>query len=275
MLNLIHGDSAQVLQDIEANSIDLTVTSPPYDNLRAYNGFAFDFEAIARELFRVTAPGGVVVWIVGDATVKGSETGTSFKQALFFMACGFKLHDTMIYQKENNRPRQSNRYEQVSEFMFVLSKGKPKTANIRKVPCKHAGIVKNNATSRDHDSDVLTTVKVVINDNKNDGNVWQYATGWSKTTRDKIAFGHPAIFPEALARDHILSWSNPGDIVLDPFVGSGTTGKVSTQSGRRFIGIEISQEYLDIARQRIDAAIERMTGNAGAAIAALTGSGTT
>jgi DNA modification methylase len=156
----------------------------------------------------------------------------------------------MIYQKENNRPRQSNRYEQVSEFMFVLSKGKPKTTNIRKVPCKHAGAT-TKSSSRDHDSDVLRKVSVVINDTKNDGNIWAYGTGWAKSSSDKIAFQHPAIFPEALARDHILSWSNPGDLVLDPFLGSGTTGKVAVQNNRRFIGVEISSEYLKIARARI------------------------
>ena len=247
------GDCAKVLAALDAESVDLTVTSPPYDNLRSYNGFTFDFEAIALQLFRVTAHGGVVVWIVSDATVKGSETGTSFRQALFFLQCGFSLHDTMIYQKENNRPRQSNRYEQVSEFMFVFSKGKPKTANIRKVPCKHAGSV-TKLTSRDHDTDTLRKVEVTINAEKNDGNIWAYGTGFGKSSADKIAFGHPAIFPEALARDHILSWSNFGDVVLDPFMGSGTTGKMSAKFGRKFIGVEISQEYIGIAATRISLA---------------------
>lgn len=247
---LIHGDSAFAMSSIDDASVDLTVTSPPYDNMRTYKGFTFDFETIAQELFRVTADGGVVVWIVADATVKGSETGTSFKQALFFLECGFRLHDTMIYQKENNRPRQSNRYEQVSEFMFVFSKGKPRTTNIRKVPCKHAGTT-TKSSSRDHDTDQLRKISVVINDTKNDGNIWAYGTGWAKSSCDKIAFEHPAIFPEALARDHILSWSNPGDLVLDPFMGSGTTGKVALQANRRFVGIEISAEYLEIARSRV------------------------
>ena len=244
MIDLRLGNSAEVLKTLDDCIIDLTVTSPPYDNLRTYNGFTFDFEGIARELYRITKPGGVVVWVVADATVKGSETGSSFRQALFFMECGFNLHDTMIYAK-SSPPRQNGaRYEQQFEYMFVLSKGATRIKNPLREPSKYAGsIVKR--TCRDGGQDSLVSSISTVSAEKIRGNVWTYGAKQNET-------GHPAIFPEALARDHIASWSNPGDVVLDPFMGSGTTGKCAKELGRNFIGIEISNEYLQIAKQRIE-----------------------
>lgn len=248
------GDSAIVLRSIPDASIDLTVTSPPYDNLRAYNGFTFDFETIASELYRVTKPGGVVVWVVADATIKGSETGTSFRQALFFKECGFGLFDTMIYHKQNPLPRQHGaRYEQAFEFMFVLAKGQPKTVNVRRVPCKYAG-GKCASTSRDGGKDTLSgNQRRIIAETKFDSNVWGYRVG-NQGKRDAGAKAHPGTFPDELAGDHIRSWSNPGDVVLDPFMGSGTTGKMALLTSRKFVGIEISDEYMALAKQRIAAA---------------------
>lgn len=241
------GDCLEVMATMPADSIDLTVTSPPYDNLRTYNGYVFDFEGIARELYRVTKPGGVVVWIVGDATVKGSETGTSFRQALYFKdVCGFNLHDTMIYQKAVCPFPDTNRYYQGFEFMLVLSKGAPKTFNpIRDRRNKTAG---RTVSGTIRNTDGTTSPKHCLgNIIKPEGvrfNVWLVADG----TRQG---NHPAPFPEQLAADHIASWSNPGDVVLDPFLGSGTTGKMALLAERRFIGIEISDEYLAIASDRI------------------------
>ena len=242
--------------------IDLTVTSPPYDNLRDYNNevtWNFEkFQEIAKELFRVTKPGGVVVWVVGDATINGSETGTSFRQALYFKEIGFNLHDTMIYQKDACPFPETNRYYPMFEYMFVFSKGKPKTVNlIADKPNKRYGEKVASSTQRQPDG---KTVKVSAN--KTDptrtvkkygvrGNVWQYSPGYNKSTKDKYAYKHPAIFPEQLAEDHIISWSNPGDIVLDPFLGSGTTAKMALLNNRNFIGFEISEEYCEIAEQRI------------------------
>lgn len=243
------------MRDMQSDSIDLTVTSPPYDNLRTYNGFTFDFEGIARELYRVTKPGGVVVWVVGDATVKGSETGTSFRQALYFKdVCGFNLHDTMIYRREGP-PLTHNRYEQKFEFMFVLSKGRPSTFNGLRVAAKYAGASRASVTMR-QDSDSLgdRCARGHVAETRLKGNVWEFGVGFNKSATDSLAYRHPAIFPELLAADHIASWSNPGDVVLDPFLGSGTTGKMAVQMGRQFIGIEISGEYLAIASERIAAA---------------------
>jgi site-specific DNA-methyltransferase (adenine-specific) len=242
----MHGDCLDVMREMDDGCIDLTVTSPPYDNLRTYNGFTFDFEPIARELYRVTKPGGVVVWVVGDATIKGSETGTSFRQALYFKECGFNLHDTMIYQRKT-KPMTHNRYESEFEFMFVFSKRKPKTWNAQLRDAMQPGILRPYVGNRKGDvldkrgTNKPTASKILR------GNVWKYPVGGH-------VINHPAVFPEALARDHILSWSNEGDTVLDPFLGSGTTGKMAVMLKRDFIGIEISAEYLEIAKARIEEA---------------------
>lgn len=251
---IICGDNAEVLAGFDAGSIDLTVTSPPYDNLRTYNGYSFNFEAVARELYRVTKPGGVVVWVVGDATVNGSETGTSFRQALYFMECGFNLHDTMIY-KTNKPPLTHNRYEQEFEFMFVLAKGSPLTFKPIKIKSNWAGTGTQGTFRQDASGrQERAHNKKLIADLRIKGNIWHIPSGNGKGTADDYAFSHPGTFPEALARDHILSWSNPGDLVLDPFMGSGTTGKMAKELGRRYIGIEISEEYCTLARKRILAA---------------------
>ena len=251
-INKIHNmDCLQGLKQLEGKSIDLTITSPPYDDLRKYNN-NFDFENIAKELYRVTKDGGVIVWVVADKTKNGSETGTSFKQALFFKEIGFNLHDTMIYMSDKP-PLTHNRYEQKYEYMFVFSKGKPKTFNPIMEECKYAGSDKKARTFR-HTGDELqeTHIKNKVNKEKIKGNVWYFSTGYNKSTKDTIAFKHPAIFPEQLANDHIISWSNEGDTVLDIFMGSGTTAKMCVLNNRNYIGFEISKEYCDIANKRIE-----------------------
>jgi DNA modification methylase len=224
--------------------IDLTVTSPPYDNLRTYNGYSFDFESIAKELYRVTKQGGVLVWIVGDATIKGSETGTSLKQALYFKDIGFNLHDTMIWEKHSfNHDYRRARYKQYFEFMFILSKCKPKTYNeIKDVPIKNAGkIIKSskrlpNGTMRDYGY-------IKLNDFQARSNIWKI------NSENKPL--HPAPFPEKLANDHIISWSNEGDLIYDCFMGSGTTAKMAISNNRNWIGSEISLDYCHIINERI------------------------
>ena len=228
--------------------VDLTLTSPPYDNLRTYNGYSFDFEAVAKELYRVTKQGGVVVWVVGDATINGSETGTSFRQALFAIECGFNLHDTMIYQK-STPPLTHNRYEQNFEYMFVWSKGKPNTFNGLRESREYTDnrTKKSFGRNKDNSVDLGYSSK---NETRLKRNVWRYFAGGG--ANDKIASQHPAIFPEQLANDHILSWSNEGDLVYDPFMGSGTTAKMAILNKRNWIGSEISQEYCEIAEKRIN-----------------------
>lgn len=250
---IIEGDCLEVMRGFPDKCIDLTVTSPPYDNLRTYNGYTFDFEGIAKELYRVTKDGGVVVWVVGDATIKGSETGTSFKQALYFKEIGFNLHDTMIYQKSTcyaHDPR-NKRYKMMFEYMFVFSKGKPNTYNeIQDVKNKSAGKKFKSSCGRTK-TGKKRIGEFIIKDFQARSNIWKYNIG-SAVSSDKIAFSHSAIFPEQLANDHIISWSNEGDIVLDPMCGSGTTCKMAQINNRNYIGIDISKEYCEIARNRIN-----------------------
>jgi len=250
-INKIYNENClDTMKRMNDNFIDLTVTSPPYDNLRKYNGYSFDFENIAKELYRVTKEGGIVVWIVGDATIKGSETGTSFRQALYFKEIGFNLNDTMIYRKLNYLPVTSCRYEPQFEYMFILSKGKVKTFNPIMKLNKSAGNKGGTHRHNGNDLEKLHTNNGIIKKEGRRTNVWDVACG-SMNSKDKISFKHPATFPERLANDHIISWSNEEDIVYDCFMGSGTTAKMSVLNNRKYIGSEISKEYVDIANKRL------------------------
>lgn len=252
---LIQGDCLEVMKGISDNSIDLVVTSPPYDNLRNYKdslNWNFEiFQKIANELKRILKKGGVIVWVVGDATIKGSETGSSFRQALYFKEIGFNLHDTMIYQKNSYPFPPTNRYYQQFEYMFVISKGAPSTFNGLKIKTTYQKETSALSTTRQKDG---STKEMKYEKGKKDrlmDNVWQLNTGYMRTTKDKEAYKHPALFPDELANRHIFSWSNEGDTVLDPFMGSGTTGKQANLLKRNFIGIECVKEYFEIAERRV------------------------
>jgi site-specific DNA-methyltransferase (adenine-specific) len=246
-VNKIYNENClDTMSRMEDNFIDLTVTSPPYDDLRTYNGYSFDFECIAKELYRVTKEGGLVVWVVNDKVNKGSESGTSFKQALFFKECGFNLHDTMIWNKPNAMPNvDKSRYCQSFEYMFVFSKGKPKTTNLRMIPTKNAGKVIKRKTLQTQNCNKANRVDKT-NETRIDFNVYTLNVGGKKESE------HPAIFPEQLAKDHIISWSNENDIVYDCFMGSGTTAKMALLNNRNYIGSEMSEEYCNIIKQRLD-----------------------
>ena len=246
LINKIHNENClETMAKMPDNFIDLTVTSPPYDGLRTYNGYSFDFESVAKELYRVTKEGGVVVWVVGDATVKGSESLTSFKQAIYFKDIGFSV-ETMIYEKAQSCFGSNTYYLQAFEYMFVLTKGtKPKAINhLRDRRNERSGVesmgkggLNKNGTKTDrHKKEMLEYGKRK--------NIWKYGVGGGKT-------GHPAVFPEQLANDHIISWSNENDIVYDCFSGSGTTAKMSIINSRRWIASEMSAEYCDIIKERI------------------------
>lgn len=228
--------------------VDFIITSPPYDDLRTYNGYKFEFEKIAKELFRILKTGGVLIWVVGDKTEDGSETGTSFKQALYFKEIGFNLHDTMIYYKNNPMPTTGNRYHQHFEYMFAFSKNTPKTFNPIKEETKYKGLA--NMKNRGENGN-LDYKKVERTSEKKLGNVFFYSIGGGISTKDKIAYQHPAIFPEQLVYDQIITWTNEFDLVYDPFMGSGTTAKVAILSNRQWIGSEISKEYVVLAEQRL------------------------
>lgn len=251
-IEIYHDSCLDYLKTLADNTIKFTLTSPPYDNIRDYNGYSFPFELIAQELWRTTGPGGVVAWNVADATVNGSETGTSMRQALHFMSLGFRLHDTMIYSKKNPMPAgvSSKRYHQAWEYVFILSKDAPETFNPIMVKAKF-GHLEANMKHRGKDGEIKYT-KTKRNEFTKVRNIFEYSVGGGHSTKDKIAFKHPAIMPEQLALDMITTWTNPGDTVFDPFTGSGTTAKMSASAGRKFIGTEISSDYCEIAKERLD-----------------------
>lgn len=245
---IILGDCVATMRSFPNDCIDLTVTSPPYDDLMDYKGYSFDDKATIQELFRITKTSGVVVWVIGDATIKGTETGSSFKQALYFKEVGFNLHDTMIWVKSNPMPSFiAPRYNQSFEYMFVFSKDIPKTFNPITEPCKTAGqtytSVKNMSNRSNPTRKILKEPKKK-KDFKNLSNVWTMGHA-------ARSYGHPAVFPEKLAEYHILTWSNKGGLVFDPFMGSGTTAVMALKNGRKFIGCEISEEYKKSADERI------------------------
>lgn len=246
---VINADCLEYMKTLPDKSFDLVLTSPPYDNLRDYQGYTFDFEGTARQIRRVLKDGGVCVWIVNDATINGSETGTSFKQALYFKEIGMKLHDTMIWEKDTFSFPDTNRYRGVFEYMFVLSNGKPKTYNlIADKINKYAGH-SVHGTSRGKDGKTFrksNDKKSVTGEHGVRFNVWR-----NPNEKNNIS-GHPAVFPQQIANDHILSWSNEGDTILDPFLGSGTTLVAAKQLNRNATGIEISKEYCEIARKRLE-----------------------
>ena len=252
------GDCVDVMGTLPDRCIDLTVTSPPYGDLRSYNGYEFDFEAIAEQLFRVTKQGGVVVWVVGDTTDDTGETGASFRQALYFKDIGFRLHDTMIYQKAGPSYTSKDKYYQVFEYMFVLSKDRPSTYNpIKDRKNRWYGQKWSKFRTRRRKDGSLNKTAWYKEEGEQYGvrfNVWKYTVGhgWHG---DELSHKHPASFPEKLARDQIISWSNPGDLVLDPMCGSGTTLKMAKEAGRNYLGIDISEEYVELSRKRLEAAL--------------------
>ena len=247
---LIQEDCEKYMESMDENSVDLVVTSPPYDDLRHYSNTLSGWnhekcKKIIHQLYRVVKPGGVVVWVVNDKTENGSETGTSFRQALAFMDEGFLLNDTMIWEKKNPLPQvKQPRYNQVFEYMFVFSKGRPKTFNPIKVPCKCAGQDYDSTCKNIGGENGRTKKTFKINSEKVDSNIWEIAIAQNKTS-------HPAVFPLELAEKHILTWSNEGDTVLDPFMGSGTTGLAARKNERKFIGVECNAEYVEISQKKI------------------------
>jgi DNA modification methylase len=278
MNTIPHNDCLDAMRVFDPESIDLGVMSPPYDRLRLYHGYQFDCRKVAGELYRVVKPSGLVVWVVADAVVKGSETGTSFRQALTFMDAGWKLHDTMIYEKNTcsfPANRNGNRYSQTFEYMFVFSKGAPKTAHLlMDKPNKWAGTTNwGTKTDRGKDGQLRAGKDIEpVPEFSPRNNVWRYASAFEKDEaaedvvasevrryvvgggfgqKDKAAYEHPATFPFQLAADHILTWSEPFEVVLDCFVGSGTTCVAAQRLGRIFIGIDVSRKYCELACRRL------------------------
>lgn len=259
-LNTIYNENClETLQRMPDEFLDCVVTSPPYDDLREYGGYSFDFEPIAGELFRVMKTGGVMIWVVGDATKDGNESGTSFRQALHFQSLGFRLHDTMIYEKVNYAPLTHNRYEQAFEYIFALAKGRPNTFNPIRINCQNAGKLEKYALDRRQSHGAKHAMRlysettfIATAETKIAGNIFSYTIGDEKT-------GHPAPFPSALVADQLHTWSNPDDIIYDPFLGSGTTALVAHKLGRQWIGSELNPEYVEIAKKRLQPYLDQVS----------------
>ena len=252
--NIIYNENCiETMARLPRHSIDMVLTSPPYDDMRAYGGDTFsEFKEVAQGLFKVVKKGGVVVWVVGDQSIKGDETGTSFRQALYFKEIGFNLFDTMIYMKPPRGAVGNNKtYWQSFEYMFVLSKGLPKAINLimdRENKDERRG---DRGTKRLHDGSLKHLKRGGYAAHGRRTNIWEYKIGNGHSASDKIAHEHPAIFPENLAQDHIVSWTHKNNIVYDPFMGSGTTAKMALVNGRRYIGSEINKTYCGIAGRRL------------------------
>jgi len=256
-LNTIYQENClDTMKRMDADFIDLVVTSPPYDGLRTYNDYSFDFESIAKELYRVMKPGGIIVWVVGDSIIKGSESLTSMKQAIYFKEqCGFNVHDTMIYKKTGMRFPEKKRYAQIFEYMFIISKGIPSKVHIiTDRPNRWAGYTNWGGNSVRLKNGKLKEAKDCKRYKKYGArtNIWEYSNGFGFGTKDKDSYEHPAMFPEQMVEDHIISWTDESDIVYDPFMGSGTVAKMAILTNRNYIGSEISVEYVNGALQRIE-----------------------
>ncbi len=254
---IINANSSEYLCEFPDDSVDLVVTSPPYDNLRDYDGnvtWSFDvFKSIADQIVRILKKGGVCVWVVGDKVDKGKKSLTSYKQALYFDEIGLNVYDVIIYEKAGSSPPHTNRYFNSFEYMFVFSKGKPKTVNLLRDKENKWGGKKTygNVTRREKDGTLTKKGQKEIKKFGIRTNIWRYANGKGFSTQDDVAYEHPAIYPEKLVEDHIKSWSKPGDLVLDPFGGSGTTAKIAKQLGRDWVSVEVSKKYCDISRKRL------------------------
>ncbi len=259
-VRLRRGDFLDRVKKFKTNTIDCTITSPPYDDIRDYeNSLVWNLDVcvqMAKELYRVSKVGAVVCWVVADQTKDGSESGNAFRQALAFMDVGFKLHDTMIYRKENPPPTGgNNRYFQSWEYMFVFSKGKPKTFNPKMIKRKNkyndkrTHRTKNFVRGADGKHKEKRTVE--LREVVKSTNILSYVVGGGNSTMDKEAFQHPAIFPEHLVYDLILTFTNAGDLVCDPMHGSGTVGKMCVLTGRRILGFEKVRKYFDVQINRI------------------------
>lgn len=250
MHQIINQDCLDWMRTQADDSVDVVLTSPPYDNIRQYNGYSFDFENTAKELARILKPGGTIIWNVADATIKGSETGTSMRQALYFMSLGLNLHDTMIYLKRNPMPVnvRTKRYHQAWEYIFVFSKGTPKTFNPIMIETKFKGTARMKYRGADGKIQYKTTPR---NDQTKVRNVFEYTIGGGHTSKNQHAFAHPALMPEALALDMLTTWADKDDIVYDPFAGAGTTLLAAKQLGLTAIGTEIDADYCQLIQARL------------------------
>lgn len=252
--SLVCCDCVEGMRALPPASVPLTVTSPPYDDLRDYGAHTWDFEKfmlVASQLWRVTMPGGALCWVVGDQIRDGGQTGSSFRQALYLKGLGFRLHNTLVIEKQLARGISKVRYGVAPEFVFVFSKGRPRSINLIRDKANKFGGQLMRFSTRGRDGTTSDTEKALIRPFGVRGNVWRYTTGSRVTAKERYAFQHPALMPEKLAKDLIVSWSKPGDLVLDPFGGAGTTAKMALLNHRRYLSIEAHAPYHGLAVRRL------------------------
>lgn len=229
---------------------DLCVTSPPYDSLRDYEGIEWDHKVFMQIARRLRQSVSNIVWIVGDASIDGGESGSSFKQALYFIKLGYKLHDTMIWQKRGFSMPSHTRYHQIFEYMFVFRRGEIPFSPIKDVKNITGGkttLGKN--TFRMKNGEMTERARRPAAEWGMRNNIWKTNTTGQEQPCKTLE--HPATFPYKLAHDHIVSWSNQGDMIVDPFMGSGTTLRAAKDLRRTAIGIEISEKYCEIAARKM------------------------
>ena len=249
------GDCLEILPTL--GNVDAVVTSPPYDNLRKYGGHApVDTFAAITEISNCLSRGGVCMWNVKDETRDGSETGTSFRQALHAMDSGLNLHDTMIYVRRGVTFPDANRYLPAFEYMFIFSNGSPRHFNgIKDRRNRYAGTV-IHGTDRQSDGS-LAARKCSSSEVPEYGLRYNWWELHNAQAGNGEFGGHPAPMPYPMAHGHIQTWTDNGETILDPFMGSGTTGVACAKLGRKFIGIEIEPKYFDIACKRIEEAYKQ------------------
>lgn len=254
------------MKSVPDDIIPLTVTSPPYEGLRTYDGLAdWNFMDVAKELYRITMPGGVVVWVVQEQIVNGSESGESSRQRLAFANIGFRLHHTMVLGKLGGHQHSKGRYGGALEYAFILSKGKPRYfCPFRDKKNKEAGREKIFSNRR-IDGTFPAKKKARVHPYGFRSPIWFYATGKHHTANEDYAFDHPALMPQQMAEDFILSWSKVGDLVFNPFAGAGTVLKMALLNHRRYLGFEINPKYVEIARRRLKEAEAALAGRLGRA----------
>lgn len=259
---IYNADCLEVMDALPEGCVDMTITSPPYDGIRTYEDThdGLDYEAVLQGLYRITKQGGVLVWIVADQVINGDETGTSFRQALAAKDVGFKLLDTMIWRKSIRSIGSCNAYWNEFEYMFVFTKGKIRVVNLLKDRPNYKSGQKFTAPVRNRSGEFSSSRNPrLLGEMGRRGNIWHYATGnGCSAPSGSVAFEHPAIFPEALVADHVQSWSNIGDLVFDPFMGSGTTAVVARRLDRHYIGAELVEKYADICKRRLAQETDQM-----------------
>ena len=254
---IICEDNITYLKTLPDECIDFVITSPPYDALRDYNGYKLDLHGLGVELLRVLKDGGICVMVIQDSTRDFAKSLTSFRTIVDWCDnIGFRLFECNIYNRQGTEGAWwKKRFRVDHEYMPIFLKGKRPQyfdkENI-KIPSKHGGKIMTGANIRTKNGQTGSR-KVKINPTKCPGTVMTF--GNTCGGESKLKSKHPAVFPNMLAYDMIECFCPEDGTVLDPFNGSGTTTLAAKCLGRNYIGIDVSEEYNKIARERLETEI--------------------